>query len=259
MEATVSNEHHIQANLANHSEKEKSLFSEYGDYFDNSPITTSGKLQNFTKYVRRQDISRFLAKNELFKLQLNVAGSIVECGCFQGGGTMAFAQLSAIYEPFNHTRKIISFDTFSGFPGLSEKDANSAREYKAGDLAVYNGIEDEIRNSATLLDKNRPVSHIHKVELVKGDACEEIPKYLESNPHLIISLIYFDFDIYEPTKVALETFLPRIPKGGIIAFDELNTKVFPGETLALLDTYGIKNARLQRTMFDPYISYAVIE
>lgn len=249
----------IQSNLNNHTEKEVNLFTEYEEYFDKSPISTVGKLQNFPKYVRRQDISRFLAKNELFKMQLEVPGSIVECGCFQGGGTMTFAQLSAIYEPYNHTRKIISFDTFSGFPGVSEKDKNSSLEYKEGDLEVYKGIEEEISKATQLFDKNRPISHIQKVELVKGDATIEIPKYLENNPHLIVSLIYFDFDIFEPTKVGLQTFINRMPKGAILAFDELNTKVFPGETLALLETLGIKNVRLRKTMFDAYISYAVIE
>jgi hypothetical protein len=120
----------IQANLANHTLKEIDLFSEYGQFFNSSPLSVSSKLQNFSKYTRRQDLSRFLAKHELFKLQLNLPGSIVECGCFQGGGTLAFAQLSAIYEPYNHTRKIIGFDSFAGFPNVSEKDTNLHRNYE---------------------------------------------------------------------------------------------------------------------------------
>ena len=253
----VDNE--IQANLQNHTEKEKNLFSDYSTYFEQSPISNVGKLCNFSKYVRRQDISRFLAKNELIKMQLDVPGSIVECGCFQGGGTLTFAQLSAIYEPYNHTRKIIAFDTFSGFPEVSEKDMNSKRNYGKGDLKVYDGIEEEIKQSIELFDNNRAISHIPKIELVKGDACVEMPKYLVNNPHLIVSLIYFDFDIYEPTLVGLKTFVNRMPKGAVLAFDELNAKVFPGETLALLEYLGLKNLRLKKTQFDAYISYAIIE
>lgn len=138
-------ENELQLNVQNHTEVEKKLFSEYAEYFEYSPISGVGKLQNFTKYIRRQDLSRFLAKNELFKLQLNIPGSIIECGSFQGGGTMTFAQLSAIYEPFNHTRKVISFDTFAGFPDISEKDINDKRSYNIGDLKVFEGIEDEIK------------------------------------------------------------------------------------------------------------------
>ena len=49
-----------------------------------------------------------------------------------------------------------------------------------------------------------------------------------------------------------------MPKGAIIVFDELNVSTFPGETLALVDTLGINNLRLQRSPIDPYISYAVL-
>lgn len=249
----------LQLNVQNHTDTEQKLFGQYADYFNNSPISPTGKLQNFTKYIRRQDLSRFLAKNELFKMQLEIPGSIVECGCFQGGGTMTFAQLSAIYEPYNHTRKIISFDTFSGFPNVTEKDRNNKRTYEEGELCVFEGIEDEITEAINLFDKNRPLAHIPKVELIKGDATKTIPLYIEDNPHLIISMAYFDFDIYEPTFIGLKTLTERMPKGAILAFDELNTKVFPGETTALLETLGVKNVRLRRTLFDPYISYAIVE
>lgn len=248
----------IQANLKYHTENEKQLFFDYGDYFKNSDLDNTQKLQSFTKYVRRQDLSRFLAKNELFKLQLNLPGIIVECGCYSGAGTFTFGQLSAIYEPYNHTRKIVAFDTFEGFPSLAKEDTNSARNYDKGDLFVHENIEEEIKAGIRLFDRNRPLSHIPKITLCKGDATQSIPMYIKENPHIIISLLYLDFDIYEPTKIALEILLPRMPKGSILAFDELNAASFPGETLALLDTVGIKNVQLMKTPFDSYISYAVL-
>jgi len=248
-----------QSNFKNHTDQEVRLFSEYADYFKNSPLSIESKLSNFSKYVRRQDLSRFLAKNEIFKRQIDIVGSIVECGSFQGGGTLTFAQLSSIYEPYNHTRRVIAFDTFSGFPSVSEKDKNSVTEFRAKDLGVYDGIEQEIIKAAELLNKNRPISHIPKIELVKGNATESIPNYLEKNPHLVVSLLYLDFDLYEPTRVALEHFVPRMPCGSILAFDELNTQVFPGETLALMEVVGIRRLKIEKTPFDPYISFATLE
>ena len=53
------------------------------------------KLDNFPKYIRRQSLTRFCARYELFKLQRDVKGSIVECGVHHGGGLMAWAKLSA--------------------------------------------------------------------------------------------------------------------------------------------------------------------
>ena len=43
------------------------------------------------------------------KQVLDVNGSIVECGVLHGGGLLTFAKLSAIFEPVNHTRRIIGF------------------------------------------------------------------------------------------------------------------------------------------------------
>ncbi|MEP7108125.1 MAG: TylF/MycF/NovP-related O-methyltransferase [Ferruginibacter sp.] len=251
-------ENSIQANLQNHTDNEKQLFFDYGEYFKNSDLDNTQKLQAFTKYIRRQDLSRFLAKNELFKLQLNLPGIIVECGCYAGAGTFTFGQLSAIYEPYNHTRKVVAFDTFEGFPSLAKQDKNSSRNYEKGELFVHENIEEEIKAGISLFDRNRPLSHIPKIMLCKGDAMQSIPGYIKENPHTIVSLLYLDFDIYEPTKIALETFLPRMPKGSVLAFDELNAASFPGETLALLMTLGIKNVQLMKTSFDSYISYAVL-
>jgi hypothetical protein len=60
----------------------------------------------FTKYTRRHELARFMVQYELFKKILNVKGSIVECGVYTGGGTLAWAKISDILEPYNFLRKI---------------------------------------------------------------------------------------------------------------------------------------------------------
>jgi len=75
----------FQGNINKHTKQEQELFKEYTQYFESSALPTINKLQNFTKYVRRQDLSRFLAKNELYNLQTDIPGSIVECGTYMGG------------------------------------------------------------------------------------------------------------------------------------------------------------------------------
>lgn len=232
------------------------------EYFNASQGDTAAKLKNFSKFVSRQTLATFLAKNEIFKQVLDVHGHIVECGVFMGGGLMTWAQLSAIYEPYNHTRRIMGFDTFAGFPSLAEQDVTDAEASldfaKVGGLAVQ-GIEDDIRHAISLYDLNRPLGHIERVELVKGDAQHTIPAYLEDNKHAVVALLYLDFDLFDPTVAAIDTFLPRMPKGAVIAFDELNQKYWPGETLAVLQAVGIRNLRLRRFPFTPQISYAVLD
>jgi hypothetical protein len=74
-----------------------------------------------------------------------------------------------------------------------------------------------------------------------------------------VSFAYFDFDIYLPTKVCLEAILPRLTKGSIIAFDELNCPEFPGETLAVMEVLGLSNYAIKRSTLNPLISYLIIE
>lgn len=76
---------------------------------------------------------------------------------------------------------------------------------------------------------------------------------------MVVGLLYLDFDIYKPTKVALENFLPRVPKGSIIVFDEINNKDWVGESKAVLDTIGFSNLRIKRFNFNTYMSYTVLE
>jgi hypothetical protein len=226
--------------------------------FDTNPSSWEVKMENFPKYVRRQNMTRYLALYEIFKLQMQVKGSIIECGVNHGFGTMAWAKFSAILEPVNLMRRIYGFDTFEGFPRVSGKDMSAASAHvKEGDLAA--DVHDEISQLIDIYDSTRFLGHVNKVSLVKGDALETIPQFCQDNPHILISLLYLDFDLYEPTKVALEYFLPRMPKGAVLAFDELDNPLWPGETLAMLEMHTKRPLKIQRLDFDPYIGFAVLD
>ncbi len=239
-------------------DRERAYNDQLEVYFDRSIGTNVEKLRNFTKYVPRQYLTYFLTRYEMFKQVLQVQGSVVECGVYFGGGVMTFAQLSAILEPVNHQRKIIGFDTFEGFPGVHDVDRAGKSPY-AHESGLAVDSMDDLFEAIRLFDANRHVGHIPKVELVRGDARESIPEYLENHPFTVVSLLYLDIDLYEPTKAALEHFLPRIPKGGIIAFDQLNDATWQGETLAAMEVVGISNLRLVRSPFESAICYAVME
>ncbi len=226
--------------------------------FDSNPNDWEQKMENFPKYVRRQNLTRFLVLYEIFKKILGVKGSIIECGVNQGYGIMSWAKLSAILEPVNLTRRIYGFDTFEGFPDISDKDRSSSSNHiKKGDLNA-NSYE-EILELANINDSTRFLGHVPKVELIKGNATKTIPKFIEEKPHLLVSLLFLDFDLYDPTKTALENFFPRMPKGSIIAFDELDNPLWPGETQAMIEFCGKNKLSIKRLPYDPYIGYAIVE
>jgi hypothetical protein len=217
-------------------------------YWTRSAGSVDEKLSAFPKFCDRTALSRFLVKNEIFKRIARVQGSIVECGVHYGGGLMTWANLSSLYEPLNHRRRIIGFDTFTGFPNVTERDQVGESEH-AVEGGYRGGSVADIEDAIALFDVGRPLGHLPKVDVVAGDFMITCDEYLARNPHLVVSLLYLDFDIYEPTKHALERLLPRVTKGGIIAFDELHAEEWPGETQALHETIGIGRSRLERMPF----------
>lgn len=225
--------------------------------FEESRDATDVKLECFPRYARRKTVTRFITLYELFKMALDVKGSIVECGVFRGFGLMTWAHLSAVLEPANLTRRIYGFDSFEGFPQVGEKDRNDFRSPEAGGLRA--DAFEELSKIVGIYNQDRFLGHVDKVNLVKGDVTKTIPPFLAQHQHLVVSLLFMDVDLYEPTKVALEHFVPRMPKGAVIAFDELDNPIWPGETLAAVEAVGLNTLRLRRFPWDPYIGYAVIE
>ena len=236
--------------------QERLVGKEIEKVFNSSSDPVEVRLENFPKYVRRAHLTRLLALYELFKRVMPVKGSIIECGVNRGYGLMTWAKLSAVLEPNNLTRRVYGFDTFEGFPAISLHDTAGNGWARRGELRADSF--DELNHLIDLYDRDRFLGHIPKVELIKGDATETIPDFMETHPHLVVSLLFLDFDLYEPTRAALEAFVPRMTRGAILAFDELDNPVWPGETLALLDTLGINKLRLERLEFDPYISFVSI-
>jgi hypothetical protein len=260
IEAMEKNDKTAEVNVEGgfRSNAEKLVASRNYTCFERNPDPWEKKMEAFPKYVRRQNLTRFLAQYEIFKRILTVKGSVVECGVFRGGGLMTWAKLSAILEPVNLTRRIYAFDTFEGFPSVSEKDAlGLGKNAKTGDL--YANSYEELTELIKIFDSDRFLGHVDKVHLIKGDATKTIPEFIQANQHLVVSLLFLDFDLFEPTSAAIEHFYHRIPRGGVIAFDELDNPLWPGETLAMLEKIGAGNLRLQRMDFDPYIGFAIKE
>ena len=217
------------------------------DYVESSESSLSDKFDNFAKYVQRGTISRFLARYEIYRRQLTVPGSILDIGVGRGASLFTWAQLSEILEPTNYTREIVGFDTFEGVPSIDPLDRNShntgSNLLREGGFAPEAGMFDDIQRAISVFDVSRHLGHIPKVSLVKGDVTETLPKFIEDHPHTMVSLLHIDADLYGPTKIALETVIDRIPRGGIILFDELCAKQYPGETIALAETIAVYRNR----------------
>jgi len=240
------------------SDSEKDSFAQFANLCKNTPIPDDELLANLGVYLSSKNLSRILFFYELYKQIADTHGIVVEFGVRWGQTLSILSALRGIFEPFNRHRKIVGFDTFSGFKGMSEEDGANCK-CEDGSFSVSEGYEKHLDAVLNLQEQMNPISHLKKYELVKGDALETIPEYFNKHPETLISLAVFDFDIYKPTKAALEAIQPRLFKGSVLVFDELCDDIFPGETVALMETMNIGKLRIKRLPMTARISYAVIE
>jgi len=199
--------------------------------------------------------------NEIYQQILNVHGIVIEFGVRWGRNLALFESFRGVYEPFNHTRKIVGFDTFGEVPSIHEKDGN-ADIVSAGAINVPQGYEKRLTEVLECHEQESPTAHKKKYELVKGNASEQIELYLERNPETVIALAYFDFDLYEPTRDCLCAIKKHVTRGTILGFDQLGCHDLPGETIALRDVSVLKNLRgykIVHSPFSPTQSYVVID
>lgn len=240
------------------STDEKVVLKQFVEQLKLTPLPDDEMLANLGLFLTSKNLSRLLFFYEIYQLILHTHGVIMEFGVRWGQTLSLLSSLRSIFEPFNRHRKIIGFDTFDGFRGMDEKDGNHCK-CKDGSFSVPEGYEQYLGDILTMQELLNPMSHLRRFELVKGDAAETIPLYLNRHPETVVSLAIFDFDIYAPTRLALEAIKPYLFKGSVLVFDELCDDIFPGETIAVREVFGINGLRILRFPMTARVSYAVIE
>jgi hypothetical protein len=240
------------------SDTEKSALSVLTGMLLKSPIPEDQILSNLGLFLTSKNLARLLFFNYIYQHIVNIQGQIFDLGTRWGNNMAILNSLRSIYEPFNRHRKIVGFDTFCGFPGVSPEDGNSDLMVK-GNLYTADGYVDYLRSIMQHHEQLNPMSHVCKFEVIKGDACNTVKQYLDNNKHCIISFAYFDFDIYKPTKECLTIIRDKLVKGSVVAFDELNDQDSPGETIALDEVFGLNSITLCRVPFVSRISYFILE
>jgi hypothetical protein len=222
-------------------------------YCDKLQEIDNKNLFDFALYTPINALLDFCAKYELYKLILDIPGAILEMGVCSGNGLMTLVHCHNILEQTYSYREFYGFDTFEGFPSIHENDVCSSNNIKKGDY----------KNEC--FDRLNHIFKVHndyyylptKVKLIKGDVKDTIPRFIDENKHIIIALLYLDLDLYEPTKTSLKHFISRMAKGSVIAFDELNYKMFPGETIAVIEELGLKYKF--KKLLNSHINYCIIE
>jgi hypothetical protein len=245
----------IEAGIKSHSEKDsqQKLLS----LFQKNTILEEEALDNLHVFLKRQKLSRILFLNEIYQQILPLPGIIVQCGVRWGGDLVTLLSLRGIYEPYNYSRRILGFDTFSGLKGCTEKDQGS---WVVAD-GQYNVVANYAETLAEILAAHEglaPLSHIPKHELFIGDVMDTLPKFEECYPGEQIALLYLDMDIYQPTKFVLERSIERLMPGSIVVFDEFGDRRFPGEAQAYRELAARCHLQMQRSPLSTVTAYGIV-
>ena len=118
-------------------------------------------------------------------------------------------------------KTIYGFDLFEGLDFFSLKDGSAKLEkgkYKGDHLHL-----EKIIDLSDLQDKTK---------LAKGNIMETLPKFIKENSYIKLFVAFIDTDLYDSTKIILNTLSEHLVQGGVFILDEWNTKKYLGETLA---------------------------
>lgn len=148
-----------------------------------------------------------------------VRGDFVETGVFKGGtaGVLADQVMRSA------DRRLWLFDAFAGMPAASEKDDDRSHAIEG----QYVGSE---RQTRRILGKvGIPES---RVELRVGWFDDTFPDADVGD----IALLHVDCDFYDPVKLTLETFYPRVVPGGYVIINDYGS--YEGARIAVDEFLG---------------------
>lgn len=211
---------------------EESYYGKLQHLIEKYPHDVRHYLDLFTVYASRRAFIRQLAHYELFKKTIDLPGHYLDFGVYFGKSFFSWHKFIEVFTPTATHKKVIGFDTFSGFPLLAPEDGQtiSTIQKEAGGLSAAIFLDEfsellKLHNSDAVIPTERG-------SIVQGDVCKTLPEWLEQNPEARFCLINIDVDIYEPTTVILDGCWDRIVPGGVLILDEYATSKWPGETRA---------------------------
>ena len=191
------------------------------DIYDNNVknTTSNDNYKKFNDFIFSDDLKctgKLLHRFQHFLNIKDIPGDIVEIGSFKGSGLATFLKFLKIYTPGSN-KKVISFDLFG--QDIQETLSKDGQFDKDKMLTVLDRIDSSELSIEAVSEKLDGTS-LNNYILVPGDVVDSIPKFLENNTGLRISMLYIDVDLDRPTYYALKYLWSRVTIGGVVIFDE---------------------------------------
>ena len=177
----------------------------------------AGTLQSWRLYRKHRrntmtHASAYISNLLLARSVFDVPGCVVECGVWRGG------MMAGIAEILGPDRDYFLFDSFEGLPKAQRVDGESFLAWQQnihspGYFDNCRASEDDARAAMQMAGARRTV-------IVKGWFDRTVPGFRLPSP---IALLRLDGDLYESTKVCLESLYDHVAANGLIVIDDYGT------------------------------------
>jgi O-methyltransferase len=178
---------------------------------------TAGALESWRLYRKHRrntmtHATAYISNLLLARRVLEVPGCVIECGVWRGG------MIAGIAEVLGPDRDYFLFDSFEGLPKAQRLDGESIAAWQRDiESPAYfdncRASEDEARAAMRMAGAPRFAT-------VKGWFDRTVPSFKPPSP---IALLRLDGDLYESTKVCLESLYQHVAAGGLIVVDDYGT------------------------------------
>ena len=153
-------------------------------------------------------IHRISMFDSLLRSVGDLPGDVVECGVGHGRSLLMMTTLCSCYGE----REIFAFDSFEGFPEVSELDRmHNPAAIKGHYKSQLESVKSFLANS------NLPENQIQKISFIKGFFDDTLKDYNHA-----IAFLHIDADLSTSYSTVLTSLFDQVVSGGIILFDEYN-------------------------------------
>ena len=210
-------------------------------------------LTHYPAFIQRRALPRLIAQYELFKLVVDLPGTIVEVGVFLGSGLFTWSNLLETFCPGDRTRRAVGFDHFQGYESFSDADGQAKPwiHRVLGPMKSSRALVDEL---VDLHNEDNLLPGVERVRVIDGDVLQTLPAYARESQGERISLLYLDIGLYEPTLCALRSLYPLVLPGGVVAFNCFGMRPWKGEAEAVETYFGDRLPEMRKFAFStvPY-------
>jgi hypothetical protein len=198
---------------------------------EESGVSLREVLLNYPAFVRRREMVRLLADYDLFRMVLELPGSIAELGVFLGAGLFTWSKLLETFAPGDRSRKVYGFESHGGYREFAPEDGDP-KPWIDKVIGLKEPPAGYLDRMVRLTNLDNLVPGVERCRVISGDILETVPRFAQANQGTRLCLLFLDVNLYKPTLAGLRALYPLLVPGGVVALNGYGSPPWLGEALA---------------------------